>query len=138
MKEKTVKIFAMRCSEDRVFKGHIEDKENTLEASKLFVGGYIQVVSLTEDIDIVINDEGKLDGLPVNRVWCNSDGKAFDILVGNIFACRHDEEGNFTSILEDDIPVILKRLPAFEGTHDKTLYCRREENLPEYGENKKH
>lgn len=63
MKEKRIKIFAMRCEEGKVYKGRIEEIENSLEAKQKFVDGHIQVVGLTDEIDLVLNDEGKLDSL---------------------------------------------------------------------------
>lgn len=43
---------------------------------------------------------------PINRVLVDDDGKPWDILVGNLMAVRHNDEGEFTSIREEDIPVI--------------------------------
>lgn len=133
MKEKRIKIFAMRCEEGKVYKGRIEEIENSLEAKQKFVDGHIQVVGLTDEIDLVLNDEGKLDSLPLNRVWLGKDGNIFDILVGNVLACRFDSEGDFTSILESDIPVILERLPAVMAVLGKNVFVKNEEDLPEYG-----
>ena len=133
MKEKRIKIFAMRCEEGKVYKGRIEEMENSLEAKQRFVDGHIQVVGLTDEIDLVLNDEGKLDSLPLNRVWLGKDGNIFDILVGNVLACRFDSEGDFTSILESDIPVILERLPAVMDVLGKNVFVKNEEDLPEYG-----
>lgn len=133
MKEKRIKIFAMRCEDGKVYKGRIEEIENSLEAKQTFVDGHIQVVSLTDEIDLVLNDEGKLDSLPLNRVWLGKDGNILDILVGNVLACRFDSEGDFTSILESDIPVILERLPAVMAVFGKKVLVRNEEDLPEYG-----
>lgn len=132
MKEKKIKIFAMRCEEGKVYKGRIEEIENSLEAKQRFVDGHIQVIGLTDEIDLVLNDEGKLDGLPLNRVWLGKDGNILDILVGNVLACRFDSEGDFTSILESDIPVILGRLPAVMAVLDNNVFVRNEEDLPEY------
>ena len=132
MKEKRIKIFAMRCEEGKVYKGRIEEIENSLEAKQRFVDGHIQVVGLTDEIALVLNDEGKLDSLPLNRVWLGKDGNILDILVGNVLACRFDSEGDFTSILESDIPVILERLPAVMAVLGKNVFIRNEEDLPEY------
>lgn len=134
MKSETIKIFAMRCDENKIYKGRLEEIDNTLEAKQKFVGGYIEVIRITDDIDIVLNDEGKLDGLPLNRVWKSADESVLDIIVGNVLACRHDEEGNFTSILESDIPVILKHLPAIMMLLGSTVFTRSEDELPEYEE----
>lgn len=131
-----MKIFAMRCDRDKIYKGRIEEIDDTLEAKQEFVGGIIQCISLTDEIDIILNDEGKLMGLPFNRVWRDKNGNILDILVGNIFACRHDYDGNFTSILEDDIPVVLENLPAIMGAIDRNVFIRREEDLSDYETNK--
>lgn len=132
MKSETITIFAMRCDENKVYKGRLEEIDNTLEAKQKFVGGYIEVIRITDDIDIVLNDEGKLDGLPYNRVWKDKHGNIFDILVGNVLACRHDNDGNFTSILDSDIPVIFEKLPAIVGVIGRNVFVRHEEDLPSY------
>ena len=37
-------------------------------------------------------------------------GGVYDMLVGNLMCVRHNSEGEFTSIREEDIPVIEKHL----------------------------
>lgn len=134
MYEKTIKVFAMRVDEEnlKVYRGRIEELPNTLEAKQKFVGGLITVVGLTDELDIIANDEGKLDHLLPNRAWLDDAGNVLDILVGNLMICRFDEEGNFTSVLESDIPVILKRLPAIMAILGHTICLRIEEALPSY------
>ena len=41
---------------------------NTLEAFQAAVGGYIEVVGLDANAALVCNKEGKLTGLPANRM----------------------------------------------------------------------
>ena len=71
----------------------ISDKEPTLKEMQEFVGGLIQVVRATDGSHIIINEEGKIKGLPMNMVattmylgedW-NDDTSAManDFLVGN-------------------------------------------------------
>lgn len=43
----------------------------SLEELKGFVGGYIQIIELTEDEWMVMNEEGKLKGLPTNLAACS-------------------------------------------------------------------
>lgn len=52
--------------------------ENELSALQEAVGGYIQVVPVTDKVCVICNEEGKLLGLPHNIVLCG------DILVGTI------------------------------------------------------
>ena len=43
--------------------------ENTLEAKQKLVNGWIEVVSVTDDILLVCNEEGKLENLPPNLLF---------------------------------------------------------------------
>lgn len=68
MKQK-IKAYIIRVDEEgRQYKGYFTEIDNTLEAKQEIVGGLIQVVRLTPDIDIIINDEGKLRSMPLNRI----------------------------------------------------------------------
>ena len=40
--------------------------ENTLEAFQKAVGGYIEAVTVAEDMVLICNEEGRLRGLPFN------------------------------------------------------------------------
>ena len=94
--------------------GYLGYLNNTLEEKQRYVGGIIQCVRLSSEIDIICNDEGKLIGLPVNRLFINYIDKdeglfAVDVFCGNIMCVRHLGE-EFTSIHEEDIEVIKKSL----------------------------
>ena len=89
-----------------VYKGYLANVDNSLEAEQAYVNynephGLIAVVSITDEIDVICNDEGKLKNLPINRFLISDDGVVLDMLVGNI---------EFTSIKEDDIPIIESHL----------------------------
>lgn len=75
--------------------------ENSLEAFQRAVGGYIEVLSLAEDLVIVCNEEGLIKGLPYN---CNICGEDFR---GDIVICGA-ADGEFT-----DIPCDWEVLRAF-------------------------
>ena len=98
-----------------VYKGHLAEVDNTLEAEQRYVNydephGLITVLSITDEIDVIANDEGKIMNFPINRFLVSGDGVVLDMLVGNIMCVRHNSEGEFTSIKEDDIPIIESRL----------------------------
>ena len=46
--------------------GHYEDIENSLEALQKIVGGYIETHRIRNDTVMIMNEEGKLDGLEPN------------------------------------------------------------------------
>lgn len=60
--------------------------DNTLEALQEIVGGYIEVIGFAEDTLIVLNEEGKLDGLAPNVFFHG------DTLVGTIVFIGEDDE----------------------------------------------
>ena len=62
------------------------------------VGGYIQAVYPYEDpVALVCNEEGKIEGLPLNRALKTEEGEIYDIISGNFFICGLGEE-NFCSL----------------------------------------
>lgn len=158
MKEDKIKAYLMRVDKEnrRIYQGYVSEIDNTLEAKQKFVGGTIQVVHLTEDIDIICNDNGKNENLLPNRVWIGdkkpiADGifvdednnnmtviymlgiyDIVDVIVGNIIAVRHDDEGNFTSIQEEDIPVIESLLYPFDVIFNQVVFMKDYKSLPEY------
>lgn len=117
MKQKKIQAYLLRVNKlsGVVYKGYLAEVDNTLEAEQRYVNfdephGLITVVSINNDIDIIANDEGKLNNYPINRFLVSDDGVVLDMLVGNIMCVRHNEEGEFTSIREEDIPVIESHL----------------------------
>lgn len=87
--------------------------ENTLEAEQAFVGGLIDVYAITDNLDIVLNDEGLINGLKPRVVVLGEDTdkakkqrKIKEIIHGDCFVCRHDDEGNFLSIEDGDVKTI--------------------------------
>lgn len=72
--------------------------DGSLESMQQFVGGYIEAVYPFDDpVAIICNEEGKLNGLPLNRALYNEDGEMFDIAHGNIIICGLGEE-DFASL----------------------------------------
>ena len=59
---------------------------NDLRSMQGAVCGYIQAVyPYEEPVALVCNEEGKLDGLPLNRALRDADGDIYDIVAGNFF-----------------------------------------------------
>lgn len=61
-----------------------------------FVGGYIEIVPLKNEKQIlVVNEEGKLNGLPVNALATNALALSYqpritDVIVGDALLCDSD------------------------------------------------
>ena len=134
-----IKAYMMRVDEEtgQVYKGYMGEIKNTLEAKQKYVNfdkpnGLIQVVCI-EGIDIICHDEGKLLQYPANRVLMIEDEVA-DVFCGNILAVRHNDEGEFISILPEDIVTINKFLKPVYKVGTKLIIIPSEDWLEDYKE----
>ena len=102
--------------------------ENSLEAEQAFVGGLIDVYAITDNLDVVFNDEGLINGLEPRAVVlgegideAKKQRKIKEIIHGDCFVCRHDEEGNFLSIREEDVDTIKYLVKSIISIHDNVI-----------------
>lgn len=66
----------------------VEEIGNGLEAMQDVVGGLIEALMPWEDeVAVICNEEGKICGLPLNRVLKTDDGIPFDVIAGTFFLC---------------------------------------------------
>jgi hypothetical protein len=72
-------------------------REFTLEEMQEYVGGYIELVTVNDlnggRMVIVLNEEGKLDGLPYNLLATLVYGNPMDVIVGDVLFCNFAEVG---------------------------------------------
>ena len=79
----------------------VEVIDASLSGMQEIVGGYIQAVYPFDDpVAIVCNEEGKLDGLEMNRALRDEDGDIYDVLCGTAFLCGLTAE-NFGDMPEE-------------------------------------
>ena len=73
-----------------------------LKSMEEIVGGSIKAIyPFDEPIALICNEEGKLDGLPLNRALRDEDGTIYDVITGTFFLCGAlPEEASFTSLTE--------------------------------------
>ena len=75
----------------------------SLEDLQRAVGGLIQAVYPFDDpVAIVCNDEGKINGMPLNRALRDDKGKVYDIIAGPFFVCGLGEE-DFDSLSDEQL-----------------------------------
>ena len=61
----------------------VAEIDGSLEGMQKTVGGYIQAVyPFEETVCLVCNEEGKLQGLPLNRALRDEDNRIYDIVAG--------------------------------------------------------
>ena len=73
MKQEKIQAYLLRVNKlsGVVYKGYLAEVDNSLEAEQAYVNydepnGLITVVSITDEIDVICNDEGKLRNFPMN------------------------------------------------------------------------
>lgn len=72
---------------------YVTDIGNNLHSMQQAVGGHIQAVYPYEEAVVLIcNEEGKLDGLPLNRALRDEDGDIYDVVAGNFFLAGIGED----------------------------------------------
>ena len=74
--------------------------ENELEEFQELVEGYIEVVSIANTLDMIINDEGKIKDLEPNMVI------AGDLICGDIIFANSNDEGDFESLSDENIELL--------------------------------
>ena len=81
----------------------VAEIDGSLEGMQKTVGGYIQAVyPFQETVCLVCNEEGKLQGLPLNRALRDEDNSIYDIIAGTFFVCDCSTE-NFKSLNEEQL-----------------------------------
>lgn len=85
------------------------DIENDLKTLQHIVGGYIEVVTLGEHLAMIINEEGKLIGLPLNFPIHSGE----DWIVGPAIFAGVDGE-DFASLDDYQISLLKRHLEVSE------------------------
>ena len=90
-------------------KARIEDIGRELEDLQEVVGGYIEAVYPFDDpVALVVNGEGKMNGLAPNRALYDERGNVYDIICGTFFVCGLGLE-DFDSLTDALAKKYLKR-----------------------------
>ena len=77
---------------------HVTTISNSLESLQQTVGGQIEAIYPFEDpVAIICNEEGKINGLELNRALRDESGNVYDILAGTFLIVGLGEE-DFASL----------------------------------------
>lgn len=75
--------------------------------------------------DIVVDDEGLLQEhlIPSVYTFDKTTKKALERIVGNVFICSHNEDGELVSLSDKEIKTVLNQVYSieFEGENRKVL-----------------
>ena len=74
-----------------------------LEDLQEAVGGYIEVTyPFEEEVGLIVNEEGKINGLPLNRAVRDENGEIMDVIAGSFLVAGLTEE-SFGSLTPDQM-----------------------------------
>lgn len=79
-------------------KPYLKDIDSGLHSLQQEVGGYIEAIYPYEDlVGLICNEEGKMEGLPLNRAIYTKNGEMFDIIAGTFLIVGLSED-NFSEL----------------------------------------
>jgi hypothetical protein len=94
-----------------------EDTEEFVSYATLSraVGGMIEAVTLPSGLTLWVNEEGKMDGLPVNdyatKLFTSAFGSGIDIIVGNaIITGGADDEGETLGLTDEQVAELVDNI----------------------------
>ena len=118
MKKKTIKILIKEPNK----KACIKEVKNELKTFQEIVGGYIEAVGypvgLFDSVDLIVNEEGKLDGLKGNFFLPEYE----DCVVGTAFAVGYTEDGDWCDVPEHCIENITNYMDTYAVKETEDLY----------------
>jgi hypothetical protein len=92
---------------------------NNLEAMQGIVGGYIENLFIgrtdkAAQVGIVLNEEGKLKDLPMNRRLVAGNRSLLDFIVGTFFITAYNLQGDNISLTDQEAEKYIKRFASIE------------------------
>lgn len=105
MREKIIIIVCEVGKEARVV-----SVENELEDLQNVVGGNIEFYDLDDEISIICNEEGKINGMGLNRVIRDEKNKIIEVMAGDFIIVGSDyETGDIKSLTEEQIRKLIEK-----------------------------
>ena len=109
---------------------YVKEISSGLSSLQKEVGGFIEAVYPFEDpVAIICNEEGKLEGLPLNRALRDEDGHVYDIIAGTFLIAGLSED-NFCSLDDaqlEKFSAMYKKPELFMRFGSRTLVIPAEE-----------
>ena len=95
---------------------YIVEINDSLDSMQKIVGGHLEVIYPYQDrVAIVCNEEGKLNGLPLNRAIYDFEGNRIDVIAGTFFMTGLGEEDfiDFPTELFDKYRTLFSQQKSF-------------------------
>lgn len=108
--------------------------KNELSELQKIVGGYIEVLPFTreDNVTIICNEEGKINGLPLNRSLAN-EGEIWEIIAGTMIIAGDDYmNGEFIGLTDEQAEKYLNQFlkpEVFYKMNNEIISVKVEENF---------
>ena len=121
----TMKVIFVRPE----YEAEVKTIGRDLASMQKAVGGNIEAIYSFEDpIAIICNEDGKLNGLPLNRALTDNVGQILDVIAGDFFICGLTDE-DFTSLSDEMLDKYLKKFKypeSFMKVNDRIMAVQHE------------
>lgn len=108
------------------------DQTYSLQLLQELVGGYIEFISLPKyGLEMIVNEEGKLNGLPINlagTMYWNRQYENLDYVVGDIVLLNAttDANGDPAGLTENQVARIVQDVDRWLEDAEEANFDRRE------------
>lgn len=104
----------------------VTEIDGSLKGMQEVVGGYIEPIYLEDNACIICNEEGKINGLDLNRALYDQDHEIYDIVAGKFFICYAPPEAeNFLPLPKELQEKYVEQFKTpeifFKGSHGEIL-----------------
>ena len=98
----------------------LKDLDLSYHSLRTLVGGYIEMTYpfSDEEIAVISNEEAKLLDLGPNRAVRSKEGEVLDIYCGTMVVVALAPEGEFRSLTEEEVNLVLRRWERPETKDD--------------------
>ena len=136
-KEREIRV--LRCQPGK--RAEVVKIPNTLKSLQSEVGGYIEAVYPSSDpVALIVNEEGKIHGLPLNRALYTEDGQMYDIAAGTmlVVGVTEDDFGSLRGDLLEKYTEKFKHPERFMQFGDQIMAFKIPEQHPKEEQTQKH
>lgn len=118
-------------------KAQLLEITGSLKSMQNIVKGNIEMVMpFDDDAALIVNEEGKIRGLPLNRALYDSKGTLADVIAGDFFICRApDDSDGFESLTDKQKEKYMKMFAEPEkitATHRGIIVSKSEKDTQIY------
>ena len=93
---------------------YVKEIKGDLKSMQTVVGGYIQAIyPFDDEVALVCNEEGKINGLMPNRFLLNRNNGVCDFICGDFFLCSAPAESEHFESMPDNL--IQKYIDKFSA-----------------------